>query len=301
MGAQDTAGALTARIFDIQRFSIHDGPGIRTTVFFKGCPLHCAWCQNPESQSPDPQLMLYPRLCLGCGACVPVCPEAESRDPGGRPARCLACGACVEVCPSGARRIAGREMGLEEIAEKALRDEPFYGTDGGVTLGGGEPLAQHEAAFALADMLRGRGCHVALDTSCMAPRAVLDAVPDHFDLVLADLKAVTPGLHREWTGGDNAGVLDALRAWTAALADRLWISVPVVPGVHHEDELARIADFVADLAPTPCVRILPFHRLGESKYAALGEEVPEFVPEVEPLVDAVRQAMAERGVVVRPA
>jgi pyruvate formate lyase activating enzyme len=191
-------------------------------------------------------------------------------------------------------------MTLDEIARKALRDAPFYGEDGGVTLGGGEPLAQPEAAFALADLLRDAGCHVALDTACMAPRPVVEAVPDHFDLVLADLKAVSPALHREWTGADNATVLEALRHWAGALADRLWVSVPVVPGVHDAAELARIAAFIAGLTPAPPIRILPFHRLGESKYSALGETVPEFAREVEPLVETAGEAMGAAGLTVQP-
>jgi pyruvate formate lyase activating enzyme len=289
-----TETGQTARIFDIQRFSIHDGPGIRTTVFFKGCPLRCAWCQNPESWSAEPQLMLYPDRCIGCGACAEVCPEAVEGAPPGRPGTCRDCGACADVCPTQARRLAGSELPLEEIARQALRDRPFYGEEGGVTLGGGEPLAQWEAAFSLAGRIRAKGVHVALDTSCTAQASVLSAVPSHFDLVLADLKAVSDGLHARWTGRGNAETLVALRLWAAAMPGRLWVSIPVIPGVQDEAELGRIAGFAASLEPTPPVRVLPCHRLGESKYRALGVAPPAF-GSGDGLADAARDILASAG------
>lgn len=292
-------------VFDVQRFSIHDGPGIRTTVFLKGCPLTCPWCQNPESTRPEPQLMLYRDLCIGCGGCTSVCPElADHQQPAApipdgdlpRPATCTVCGRCVDACPTEARRIAGRVMSAGEVADLALRDRPFYRGGGGVTLGGGEPLAQWDFARAVAALVRAAGVHVALDTACVGPTEAIQAVPDCFDLVLADLKFVTPATHLRWTGVDGAGALQAVRRWAAAMPGRLWVSVPLVPGVHDPAEIARIADFVACLAPVPPVRLLPYHRLGESKYRALGRPAPAFPGRADDLVAAATAALAARGV-----
>ncbi len=295
-------------MFDVQRFSVHDGPGIRTTVFFKGCPLRCAWCQNPESISSDPQLLLYPDLCIGCRACLAACPKGSDsgREPGQNPVAgqgwladdCDVCGACVEVCPTGARLIAGRCMTVAEVVEQALRDKAFYGKDGGVTLGGGEPLAQWEFARMLADVLRAEGVNVALDTACAAPRSVVEDVPAHFDLVLADLKLVSSEKHSSWTGGGNAGILEALRVWSHAMAGRLWITVSLIPGVHDDEEIRSIADLLRSLVPAPAVRLLPYHRLGNSKYKALGLPVPEFSGDAGPLVEKARAILTDAGLVI---
>jgi pyruvate formate lyase activating enzyme len=291
---------MNGRVFDIQRFSIHDGPGIRTTVFLQGCPLRCPWCQNPEGIEPAPLLMLYGDLCIGCGACGEVCPVPEEGAPPGRPARCVVCGACVEVCPTGARRIAGREMTVEEAVAQALRDRPFYGDEGGVTLGGGEPLAQWEFAFALARRLREEGTHVALDTACAAPASVLLATPAHFDLIIADLKFAGLEEHYRWTGAENGRVLEALRLWAPRMVGRLWISVPLVVGVHDEAELAAMARFLGRLKPPPPVRLVPYHAIGASKYLALGRKPPEFAGDAEALLATAQRAMHAEGLDLLP-
>jgi pyruvate formate lyase activating enzyme len=197
----------------------------------------------------------------------------------------------VDVCPTGARQIAGEQKTVDKIVTLALRDKPYYGTRGGVTLSGGEPLAQWPAARALAERLRAEGIHVAMDTSCLAPRAAIDEVPNHIDLVLADLKLVTPEGHLRWTGVDNFGILAAIRAWSRALPGRLWISVPVIPGVQDEDELDRIAAFCSTLDNDPPVRLIPYHRLGDSKYGALGRAVPAFPGPVKEWMDITAQAL----------
>ena len=327
---------IRAQVFDIQRFSVHDGPGIRTTVFFKGCPLRCEWCQNPESQDSAPQLMLYPDLWMCCGACAEACPEAPSQHslghaspptpgpasqpalgpvsrpcpslrslgpaspptlgPVSRPRPCRVCGRCVDVCPTGARRIVGEQKTVGEILALALRDKPYYGARGGVTLSGGEPLAQWPAARALADRLRAEGVHVAIDTSCLASRAVIDDVPECFDLVLADLKLVSSESHLLWTGVDNAGILAAIRAWSAAMPGRLWISVPVIPGVQDNAEFKRMAAFCAALPNTPPVRLIPYHRLADTKYVALGHAAPIFPGAVVERRDAARAILHQKGI-----
>jgi pyruvate formate lyase activating enzyme len=276
-------------------------------VFLKGCPLRCAWCQNPESQDPAPQLLIFSHLCMDCGLCRQVCPEMghdleigpsspDELRPVYRPSHCRVCGRCVDVCPTGARQIAGQEMTVDEIASLALRDRPFYGERGGVTLSGGEPLAQWPVARALADRLRAEGVHVALDTSCLAPGPVIAEVSDHVDLVLADLKAVTPDLHRRWAGVANAGILAAIRVWSTSMPGRLWISVPLIPAVQDGAELERIATFCTTLNHSPPVRLIPYHRLGDGKYAALGWPVPAFVGSVEEQVDLATRVFVQRGV-----
>jgi glycyl-radical enzyme activating protein len=294
-------GDLRAQIFDVQRFSVHDGPGIRTTVFFQGCPLRCAWCQNPESQIGAPQLLLYPDLCMGCGGCAQACPAWDGQ-PGGarRPTGCRTCGRCVELCPTTARRMAGYTVGLDDLVALALRDRPFYGAQGGVTLGGGEPLAQWAFTARLADRLRSEGISVALDTAAKAPWTVIEDVPDHTDLVLADLKLVDRARHRHYTGVDNASILEALRHWSRTMPKRLWISVPLISGVQDRDELRRMAAFLAALENQPLVRLLPYHRLGDGKYAALGRPTPLFPGSAARLVESARATFQDAGLAVEP-
>jgi pyruvate formate lyase activating enzyme len=214
----------------------------------------------------------------------------------GRPRSCQVCGRCVAVCPTGARQIAGEEKTVDEIVTQALRDRPYYGERGGVTLSGGEPLAQWHAARAVADRLRAEGVHVAMDTSCLAARAIIAEVPEHIDLVLADLKLVTPNSHRRWTGVDNARILAALRAWSVAMPARLWISVPVIPGVQDKAEFGRVAEFCSTLAHDPPIRLIAYHRLGDSKYQALGWPVPAFPGVVEEQMEVATRALGQRGI-----
>jgi len=285
-------------VFDVQRFSVHDGPGIRTTVFFQGCPLRCGWCQNPESFAAGQRLMLYRDLCMGCDACRRVCPRGLAGPLSGdglHDQDCERCGRCAAACPTAARRTAGRETGVEEILERVLLDRPFYGEEGGVTLGGGEPLSQWRFVGELAERLRGLGVHVALDTSGAAPREVVEEVPGRVDLVIADLKLVTPDRHRQWTGQDNAGIVAAIRYWDREMPGRLWVSVPVVPEVQEEAEIEKIAAFLSGLENGPPVRLIPFSRFGESKHEALGREGRVFAGEVENLVEKAREVFADRG------
>ena len=165
-----------------------------------------------------------------------------------------------------------------------------------MTFGGGEPLAQWDVARTLADRLREEGVHVAIDTACVASPSAQQEVPGHVDLVLVDLKLVRPEEHRHWTGAGNARILETIRHWSREMPGRLWVSVPLIPGVHDEAEIVRIARFVSSLANHPPVRLIPYHRLGEGKYAALGRDVPQFPGEVEPLIEAARSAFNRLGV-----
>lgn len=264
-------------VFNLQRFSLHDGPGIRTTVFLKGCALSCSWCHNPESQATSPEVMVLEERCIRCGACVAACP-AESPVPapgGGRQAEeisgCLVCGACVEACPTGARRIAGYRVELEELVEEILSDRVFFEqSGGGVTFSGGEPL--HQAAFLLQalEACRREGLHTAVDTCGLASGEELVSVAALTDLFLYDVKFVDDRRHREHTGVGNERILANLRM----LVDqgrRIWLRVPVIPGVNDDrDNLDGVAELAASLPGVERVCLLPYHRTGESKLARLG-------------------------------
>ncbi len=254
-------------VFDIQRFSLHDGPGIRTTVFFKGCPLACRWCHNPESQAPGRELLVRSGLCIACGACRAACPEGAVDDP----KRCIDCGACADNCYAGAREMVGREMTITEVMAAAERDRAFYEqSTGGVTFSGGEPLAQPEFLRALLAASREKGLHTVVDTSGHAPWPVVDSVRERVDLFLYDLKLVDEARHREWTGASNALILANLRR-LAELRQQVILRVPLVPGVN--DDAASVDRLGALAASLPCrypLALLPYHDIGAEKYGRLG-------------------------------
>ena len=280
-------------IFDIQRFSLHDGPGIRTTVFLKGCPLNCFWCQNPEGLSPEPELMFTEAFCTRCGACAKVCPVgAHSFEGGvhtiGRDA-CTMCGRCVEACLPKALSIVGREMSVEEVVAAALDDNAYYqASGGGVTLSGGEPLAQPEFSEALLAACREKGLHTALDTSLLGDARVLDALLRHTDLVLADLKHLDPSAHVGGTGRTNETIVDNLRRVSVS-GTPFVVRIPVVPGFNDTPAaMDAMADMLLSLQGLVRVDLLPFHRLGESKAAGLGKPVA-----TKALKTPVRERMVE--------
>jgi pyruvate formate lyase activating enzyme len=264
--------AVRGRIFDVQRFSLHDGPGIRTTVFLKGCPARCLWCHNPESQSFAPEVLVVETRCVSCGTCRSVCPHGAPLPGSGL---CTACGACVEACPAGARRLAGRETTVGAVIEEVLRDRVFYEeSGGGVTFSGGEPLAQPEFLRALLGACRDAGIRTAIDTCGFAPRERLLALAPLVDLFLFDVKLVDDARHRALTGLPVAPILDNLRA-LAAVHGNVWIRVPVVPGhTDAEDDLAATASLVAGLPGVRQVSLLPYHRTGAAKARRLGRDYP---------------------------
>lgn len=253
---------MTGRIFDIQRFSIHDGPGIRTAVFFKGCPLRCAWCHNPESQSPRPQLMFYAHKCTGCGRCAGVCPNTHT-------AACTGCGRCADVCRSGAREISGYEITPEEALRTVLRDRAFYETSGGgMTLTGGEPLAQPDFARELLRLCREQGVNTAVETSGFAPWEALEGLLPLLDHVYYDIKGIDPALHRRNTGVSNEVILanaERLKQSGANVVFRM----PYIPGFN-DGELAAVRAFTEG---SP-LQLMPYHDTGAGKYAALGRDYP---------------------------
>ena len=265
-------GGVSGRVFNVQRFSLHDGPGIRTTVFLKGCPARCLWCHNPESQSFAPEVLVVETRCVSCGACATVC--AHGAPPPGS-ALCTACGACVEACPAGARQLAGREMTVDAVMEEVRRDRVFYEeSGGGVTFSGGEPLAQPGFLQALLGACRAAGLHTAVDTCGFSRRERLLALAPLVDLFLFDVKLVDDARHRALTGLPAAPILGNLRA-LAAVHPNVWIRIPVVPG--HTDAEADVKATAALVAGLPGVRrvsLLPYHRTGAAKARRLGREYP---------------------------
>ncbi len=292
---------MTGIIFDIKRFAVHDGPGIRTTVFLKGCPLRCRWCHNPESWVTEPQLACFPRQCIGCEACIRTCEHGavQLTEWGPRINRelCVVCGACAEACVAEALVIEGREVTAEEVIDEVLRDRTFYETSGGgMTLSGGEPLMQPRFALELLRLARDEGLHTAVDTSGAVPWQTLEQAAELTDLFLYDVKALDPERHRAMTGSGNEKILANLRRLADSGAE-IVLRVPLIPG--HNDSPAEV-DGLAELAleiDAP-VELLPYHRLGGGKFAALGITRPEFEanePEDEH-VEALRERLRDAGV-----
>ncbi|MBU0704078.1 MAG: glycyl-radical enzyme activating protein, partial [Chloroflexi bacterium] len=241
--------------FNIQRFSTEDGPGIRTTLFFKGCPLRCAWCHNPEGLSPQPELMWYDVRCIGARDCLQACPErALELTPDGMHidrAECTTCGDCAKACPAGALEVIGREWTPEELFAEVEKDTVFYETSGGgVTLSGGEPMAQADFVLALARLCHEAGIHVALDTCGVVLWERYERVLPLVDLVLYDLKIFDAERHRAGTGVDNGPILENARR-IAAAGKPMWIRTPVIPGyTASADNVAALGDFIAAELPT---------------------------------------------------
>ncbi len=273
MTQQDPLGT----VLDIKRYAIHDGPGIRTTVFLKGCPLSCEWCHNPESQRDRPEILYYAERCTLCGTCISACKQGAISVVNHHLALdqslCIGCGNCVGVCPNGARELAGREMGVDQIVSEVIKDTLFYEeSGGGVTFSGGEPLVQADFVRATASHCQRLDIHTALDTSGYASESDLMKVAGVIDLFLYDVKAVDDAVHLAYTGVSNRSILRNLRALDE-MQKRIWIRFPLVPGVNDDEHsLSDFADLIASLKSVEGVQVLPYHRAGAAKYARLGRE-----------------------------
>ena len=271
-----------AKIFDIKHFSVHDGPGIRTTVFFKGCPLKCLWCHNPESISARTQLAFSSEKCTLCGACATVCKNGVHQFQDGihilHKENCIFCHACEEVCPVGALTVYGKEVTLDEVLREALEDRDFYGASGGVTLSGGECLLQANFCADLLSRLKAEGIHTAVDTCGYVPRETIDKIAPFTDLFLYDLKAFDEDVHIRLTGRSNALILDNLR-YLDTLGKKAEIRIPYVPRANGE-QIDKITDFINSLHNITAVRVLAYHNFALSKYEALGMKntSPEGLP-----------------------
>ena len=248
---------MQGRIFDIQRFSVHDGPGIRTTVFMKGCPLRCRWCHNPEGLSGERQLQFFEAECLSCGACGERSRLSDA-----------------EKCPVGALRICGRDVDADEILDAVLRDRIFYGARGGVTFSGGECLLQADFVTTVLKKLKEQGVHTAIDTCGRVAWSEIEKTLDVCDLYLYDVKCVTPHLHRAYTGVDNSLILENLQRLSRT-GKEIWVRVPVIPEFNDNvEEMSAIAALLRGLSGVKQVTLMPYHSLGASKYPTLGMTYP---------------------------
>lgn len=294
---------LTARIFDIKKFAVHDGPGIRSTVFFKGCPLSCKWCHNPEGISFLPEVQYMEQKCVGCGACAEICPDGAHSVLNGvhrfDRSECTVCGACEKVCPSQALVLCGKNMTVEEVLNKVLADRIFYEqSGGGVTLSGGECLCQAAFCEALLKSLKAEGIHCAVDTCGLVDRDALNRVAPFTDLFLYDIKHMDEEGHRYCTGQSNRLILENL-TYLDSLGKQIEIRIPLIPGMN-DMAVEDMGAFLSTLKHIGRVKVLPYNDLAGSKYEVLGKEntMPKVAPPEEDNVEAVMERLRSYGLTV---
>lgn len=276
-----------AIIFNVQRYSTEDGPGVRTTVFFKGCPLNCLWCSNPESKKHQPQLMHFNKTCVECYACLEACPNGANKknDDGSvwvDRDLCKDCGTCVAVCPANARSIAGKPMTVDEVFSIIEKDANYYmNSDGGVTFGGGECTSQPEFLLALMEKCYNKGYHICLDTCALASWEVLEKMLPMVDMVLLDIKHLDPAKHKEYTGADNQLILDNA-AKMKQMGKNIIVRLPLIPGHNDDEKNLKATGRFMKLWGLDKIDILPYHRFGVNKYDAIGEEyLAENIPPID--------------------
>jgi pyruvate formate lyase activating enzyme len=290
-------------VFDIRKYSIHDGPGIRTTVFFKGCPLRCWWCHNPEGQDAEPELVYRKSRCIGCGECVKSCQRealslaaqviSVNRE------KCVLCNDCCRVCPSDALSIAGKQMSVKEILEEIEKDRTFYEeSGGGVTFSGGEPLLQPDFLNTLLKECKERAIHTVVDTCGFAQYETIDRIRDKVDLFLYDIKTMNNRKHRKYTGASNEQILKNLRK-LAESGSSIVISFPIILGINDDDKnVTRTAEFISSLPNILQVNLLPYHRAGIEKYKNLGKpyKLDKIQPPSNQRINSVKKKMEILGI-----
>jgi len=265
---------MKALIYNIQKFSLNDGPGIRTVIFFKGCPLRCEWCSNPESQSTKIEILWNKEKCISCATCEKVCPQKAILFSSGnvfiRKNLCDACGICVKNCPGQALSSAGAWKTVEEVLQICRQDLPFYEeSGGGITLSGGEPLLFPDYAIALLSVMRAEGVHTAMETSGFAPLDIFESVAAHLDLVLFDMKHWDENMHIQGTGVSNQLILENLK-WIVDSDVKVIPRIPVIPGYNDsKDDAEGFSKQLLEVGLSE-VQLLPFHRFGDKKYESLG-------------------------------
>ena len=294
---------MEAVIFNIQRMSMHDGPGVRSTVFFKGCNLKCRWCHNPESINPLPEVEWYPQKCIGCGECISVCRAIARHLEEGRIVydreKCIGCGLCARECVSEAIRMAGRRMEIGDILGEVEKDIQMYGiTGGGVTCSGGEPMLQIEALEELLKALKRRQIHTAVDTAGNVPWNFFERILDVSDLFLFDIKHLDETAHRAYTGVSNQRILENFERLVQK--KEIIVRVPVIKTVN-EDSLEEIAAFLQGKEKVRMVELLPYHELGMSKYESLGRGRERFEAPQKEKLRATLDCFRERGIPAKAA
>ena len=259
-----------AFIFDIQRNSFVDGPGIRTTVFFKGCNLKCAWCHNPESQSKKPQMMYYKDKCSGCGKCKEICPTPDN---------CILCGKCTFYCPADARKVCGKEYTVDEVFSEIIKDKSYYeNSGGGVTFSGGECMLQIDFLLEIMIKCKENGIHTAVDTAGYTPFESFEKILPYTDLFLYDIKCFDNEKHKKYVGVENELILENLKKLFQANA-KIWIRIPVIADINDStEEMQCIKKFLFAYGKPEKIELLPYHIMGENKYAAIGRDVQRFIP-----------------------
>lgn len=294
---------ITAVITDVQRFCMHDGPGIRTTVFFKGCPLHCKWCHNPETQAFHPQLSFTPSSCVMCGACAAVCRYSAQKFTPSREvdfSLCTACGSCAAVCPAGALGITGESVTVASLMDTVMKDAAFYGDDGGLTVSGGEPTSQPEALTALLGAAKAAGISTALETCGVFPEHLAGELCPLTDLFLFDIKDTDERRLRENTGAELSRVIANLRAADAAGGVSVLRCI-MIPDVNMDEaHCGKLAELFGSLANCRYVELLPYHPYGSSKAERVGmpEQKLFGIPEREDIA-AFAASLKEKGVPVK--
>ena len=258
-------------IFNIQRYCTHDGPGIRTVVFLKGCPLRCTWCSNPESQAVSVNILFTERKCIGCGLCVKHCPQAIAVGRQGIDENCNRCGKCVTACPARALEFDGFERSIDEVLDEVIKDETYYYPGGGVTISGGEPLLFPDYVCELSKAIKSQGYHLAIETTGLADGEIADRVFSHMDLLLYDIKHMDDEKHKKYTGVSNQAILRNARN-AARKGCEMMIRIPLLGGINDDDEnMTKTAEFCDELNIRN-VEILSYHKFGEAKYAMLRKE-----------------------------
>ncbi|NIQ04233.1 MAG: glycyl-radical enzyme activating protein [Candidatus Korarchaeota archaeon] len=263
------------RIFNIERFAYQDGPGIRTIIFLKGCPLHCQWCANPEGQLYSFNLQYFQEKCIGCGRCVDVCPQgAIEVDPQGKSvtdrSACIGCGKGAEICLNDARKIIGRDVTVKEVIDTIKKDELFYhNTSGGITLSGGEPLNQPEFAYSLLKRSQELHIHTAIETSAYVDWETLERILEVLDLIMVDIKHMDPMVHERYTGVSNDKILNNIAQLASLPSPSKIVRIPIVPGINDtKGNIKATAQFLSNIGIIN-VELLPYHELGLSKYQTL--------------------------------
>jgi len=263
----------TGIIFNIQRYSIHDGPGIRTTVFLKGCPLNCWWCQNPESQTDKQEMIFWEDRCIGCALCSINCPSGAISMKDGKPVtnrnECIMCGKCSRICPARAREIMGSKVSVDDVIKEVEKDLIFYEeSGGGATFSGGEPLSQSEFLGALLDGCKEKKIHTAVDTSGYVPWKILERLNSKIDLFLYDLKIMDDKRHKKYTGVSNNLILENLKK-LCLVHHNIFIRFPIIPGINDDDQNIReMGEFLSSLKIAQ-INLLPYHFMGIDKYKRL--------------------------------
>ena len=273
---------MNGLIFDIERNSFVDGPGIRTTVFFKGCNLKCKWCHNPESQSSKTQMLFYKNKCKGCGKCAEICPNNFKN--------CDFCGKCTFYCPADARSICGKEYTSEELITEILKDKIFYDTSGGgVTFSGGECMLQIDFLEEILKKCKNEGVHTAVDTAGNVPFEFFEKIMPYTDMFLYDIKAVSEDLHIEGTSVSNKRILENLKKLSSVFGGEIIVRVPVIPSFNDTtEEMKKISDFVKTLKVKE-TELMPYHKMGEHKYEALEMEMTEYEVPTEERINELKK------------